>query len=304
MAKIIYDCDPGVDDALALLLGLNSREVEFYGITTVHGNVPLEKTTLNVCRILDYLGLDIPVARGMEKPLKAELINAASIHGSDGLGDTGLLPCSSRRPVHDYAVEFMLDGVGKGITTIVATGPLTNISEAFRRNPDVMAKLERLVVMGGAFHMPGNIDRLSEFNFYVDPDAADYVLQQRVRKVLVPLNVTHKVIMTEEATKKLPDTDSGRLAKSVVRKYQEVYMKNSGFPGNPLHDPLAMGYVINPGFLELKPMNVRVEYRGEFTRGVCVPEERPWMKAEPNAEVATGVDGEGFIKYFLSTISR
>ncbi len=303
--RIIFDCDPGVDDALALVLALNSGQVELAGITTVSGNVSVNQTTLNACRLLDYLGQDIPVSRGASRPLKTRPSHAARVHGSDGLGDSSLLPRgSTRRPEREGAAGFIARSVESGTKTIVATGPLTNIALAFRGSPKAMRGVEELIIMGGAIRVPGNVDSVSEFNFYADPDAADYVVQKTtVPKVLVPLDATHRVILAPADLDQIRDSQSGKLVKSVVAKYQGEYI-SSGLPGSPLHDPLAMGYCIDRSFLELQPMQLRVETSGIYTRGMCVPEERTKIHRRPNIKVALGVDSERFLDYFKGTVSR
>ncbi len=303
--RVVFDCDPGVDDALALILAMNSRRVALEGITTVSGNVGVNQTTRNACRLLDYLGLDVPVAKGASRPLKARPSHAGSVHGKDGLGDSPLLPRgSSRKTESEDAASFIVRSVESGVRTIVATGPLTNIALAFQKDGKVMDRVEELIVMGGAIRVPGNVDSQSEFNFYSDPDAADYVLQgTTVPKVLVPLDVTHRVVVTPAGLAEIGGSRTGMLAKSVLGKYQREYVA-SGFRGAPLHDPLAMGFCIDRTFLELQPMHVRVETSGTYTRGACVPEERPWMHRRPNVKVALGVDSERFLDYFKKTVSR
>ena len=302
--RIIFDCDPGVDDALALIVALNSGLVEMAGITTVSGNVSVSKTTRNACRLLDYLGLEVPVARGAERPLKVKPRHA-TVHGTDGLGDSLLLPVGSSRKIErEGATDFIVRAVRSGVRTIVATGPLTNIALAFQRDRKAMKGVEELIMMGGAVRVPGNVDSLSEFNFHSDPDAADYVLQSAaVPKVLVPLDVTHKVLLTPADLAEIGDSRSGRLVRSIVGRYQKGYA-DSGLAGSPLHDPLAMGFCIDPTFLRLRPMYLRVETTGTYTRGACVTEGRPWMNIKPNVRVAVGVDSRRFLEYFKRTASR
>lgn len=305
MKRIIFDCDPGVDDALALLLALKSGRVELAGITTVSGNVSVDQTTKNACRLLDYAGADVPVAMGAAGPLKVPPLHGERVHGKDGLGDSPLLPPSSpRRLERDGAVGFILGCVRSGVKTIVATGPLTNIALAFQRDEKTMRGLKELIIMGGAVRVAGNVDSISEFNFYADPDAADYVLQRPgVPKVLVPLDVTHQVIMTQARLSELGDSPTGRLAKSILQTYVRRYM-DEGLRGSPLHDPLAMGYCLDETFLRLRPMFLRVETTGTFTRGACVPEKRAMERRRPNVSVALGVDSERFLDYFGDTISN
>jgi len=312
MKKIILDCDPGVDDALAIILAIKSGKIHFDAITSVHGNSPVEQTTLNVLRILDYfkdeIKYNIPVGKGESKPLvcsKADLTRAKNAHGIDGLGDTDLLPKTSERSYELDAVSLILQKIKSGTRTIVATGALTNIAKAFQKDSEIMSLLDEIIIMGGAIKEPGDIDRLSEFNFYSDPHSADYVLQQKVKKILIPLDVTHKAIFTPEMRNSIPDSRTGKLVKAVVKKYQDFYMSASNFSGNPLHDPLAMAYAINPSFLELTSMNLNVETEGKYTRGTCVPELRSKAIDETkfNTYVALKVNSKRFLKYFLKTIS-
>lgn len=302
--KILLDCDTGVDDALAILLALGSDTVSLEGITTVHGNSPIEQTTTNTLRLLDFLDKDIPVAKGCEKPLALNRINAGDFHGSDGLGDSNLLPNTSNRKYQPDAIKFIIDKVKDGVRTLVATGPLTNIARAFETDPKTMSLLDELIIMGGSIYVPGNIDKLSEFNFYVDPHAADYVMQQKIKKILIPLDVTRKVILTKNDLEKLPKNKKSDLIKSISKKYREAYMKFTNLPGNPLHDPLAMGYAIDPGFVELISMNLKIESEGKYTRGTCVPELRSKNGKEPNVHVALKVDSKRFLDYFLNTVAN
>ncbi len=312
MKKILYDCDPGIDDGIAIILAINSEKIKIEAITTVFGNSPVEKTTLNACRLLDYLGQDIEVCAGAKKPLN-ELdtkfsegkVDASSvdIHGKDGLGDSSLLTkTSSRKLVNKLAYKFIIEKVKQGIDTIVATGPLTNIALAFKENPEIMNKLRELIIMGGVINQEGNIGRLAEFNFYADPAAADYVLNNtKVPILLIPLNATHKAIFSDLDRKNLKDTKTGKLVKSMLEKYQKIYI-DSGMNGNPLHDPLAMYYLINPKIFTMKKMHINVEFQGKYTRGVCVPEFRKWINVKPNCDVAVDINHKEFKQAFVSII--
>jgi inosine-uridine nucleoside N-ribohydrolase len=305
MKRIILDCDPGIDDALALLLAFKSGRVILAGVTTVSGNVSVEQTTKNACRLLDYAGADVPVAKGAARPLRVPPLHGERVHGKDGLGDSPLLPPSSQRRLErEDAAGFILDCVRSGVETIVATGPLTNIALSFQRDEKTMGGVKELIIMGGAVRVAGNVDSISEFNFYADPDAADYVLQRTgVRKVLVPLDVTHQVIMTPARLSRIGDSPTGRLAKSILRTYVRRY-RGEGLPGSPLHDPLAIGYCLDETFLRLRPMFLRVETTGTYTRGACVPEERVLAHRRPNVSVALGVDSERFLDYFEDVLSK
>ena len=310
MKNVILDCDPCVDDALAILLALNSDNVGIEGITTVHGNTTLDQTTKNALRVLDYFGrLDIPVAAGASNPLLCEVHNAENVHGKDGLGDvSNIVPYSTRREIETPAHQYIIDRVSSGaVKTIVATGALTNIALAFDNNPEVMNTLDELVIMGGAFRHPGNVSPVAEANFYADPEAADYVLAQDVKKIIIPLDVTHQVILTPELVKSIPDNRSGIFVKSIVKRYQNFYMNVWALKGNPLHDPSAIGYVINPDFLALEQFQANVETLGKHTRGMMIVEQRAGLagiNAKPNAYIATAVKAKEFMDYFISSVSK
>ena len=297
MKEIIYDGDFGVDDGLALILALNSGVVDVKAVTTVNGNTSSENAARNATRILNYLGKkNVPVNAMMPS---TALYSGKEVHGEDGMGDS-FLP-KYERAIEPWSFFDVVTQASKGARTLVATGPLTNVAETLKRFPG----FDEVIIMGGAINVPGNIDRRSEFNFYADPQAANYVLTKTpgIRKVLVPLDVTDHTLLTPEHLKRIRNTKSGKLARSIVKGYHDFY-KSRGFDGNPLHDPLAMGYAIDPTFLELEEMDVRVETKGEYTRGMCVVEERGWMKKYNNVFVATKVERKEFLEYFVETISR
>jgi purine nucleosidase len=312
MKNIIYDCDPGVDDALAIILALKSKKIKFDAITSVYGNSSVEQTTLNVLRILNYfndeINYKISVAKGASRPLVYPKMNfniAKSVHGIDGLGDTNLFSKNIKISCDTDAVSLILQKIKEGTRILVATGALTNIAKAFQKDSKTMHLLKEIVIMGGAIKEPGNIDRLSEANFYSDPHAADYVLKQKVKIIIIPLDATHKAIFTPKMSKSIPNSKTGKLIKKITKKYQEFYMKVSKFKGNPLHDPLARAYVINPNFVKLVPMNLCVEMQGKYTRGTCVPELRSKRinKTKSNVCVAMDVKSKEFLDYFIKTIS-
>jgi purine nucleosidase len=304
LKKIILDCDPGVDDALAIVLAVNSGKIELQGITTVNGNVNVDQTFLNAHRILDYFKIKLPVAKGAKRPLIVDPVHAETFHGRDGLGDSSLLPPESESTSKSKnAVDFLIQAVAAGLKTIVATGPLTNIALAFQKNPETMNNLEELIIMGGAIHEPGNVDSASEFNFYADPDAADYVMKTIVPKILIPLDATHRALLAPHAIKEMKDTASARFVKSIIAKYLRAEMAQ-GFRGAHLHDPLAMGYCIDRSFVKLKRAFLRVETQGKYTRGACVVEERRWVNYTPNVKYAWDVDSKRFVDYFVDTVSK
>lgn len=278
---MIIDCDPGIDDALAILLALKAG-LEIEGITTVHGNVALSQTTANASRLLEFLSVNLPLGRGAESPLVCEPFHASEVHGKDGLGDAKI-PYSSRNIFLD-GVDFILKRVQSGTRRIVAIGPLTNIALAFRKGSSTMEELEELVMMGGAIAESGNVTERAEFNFFVDPHAADFVLRQNLRKVLIPLDVTRRVSLQPRLLNKLGESRAAELVRMLVKK--SIY----------LHDPLAVGYVLDPSFVSLEGMSLAVATEGSL-RGACLP-------GKGEVEVATSVDGERFLDYFISSIDR
>ncbi|MFQ5934530.1 MAG: nucleoside hydrolase, partial [Dehalococcoidia bacterium] len=266
--RVILDVDAGVDDAMAIILAMHSPELEVVAITTVSGNTHVDNCTKNVLRVLALLQGDKPpiVARGEERPLKKEPHLATSVHGHDGLGDLGddyYPPLNwdlvSSKPAVEVVPELLKRESGQ--ITVVATGPLTNIARAIETAPTAMAQAKEIVIMGGAVNQSGNIPPLgvAEFNIYVDPDALEVVLGFTVPVTLVPLDVTHKVrLMRRRAHKELA-TPSGAVPRFVVhcsKKYMDFHRDEGGFDGAYLHDPLAVGVVIDPSLVKTEPMHL------------------------------------------------
>jgi inosine-uridine nucleoside N-ribohydrolase len=297
---ILIDCDPGHDDAIAILLALGSDEVEVRGITTVAGNQTLEKTTANALRVLELGGrADVPVAVGAPRPLVRELYIAADVHGETGL-DGPDLPPPQAEPSGRHAVDFLaehLDGA-----TLVATGPLTNVALLLARYPD--ARPERIVLMGGAIG-EGNVTPAAEFNIWADPEAAARVFGSGLDVTMVGLDVTHRALVTRAHAEQL--RASGRVAKAVAELldfygvfHREVY----GFDGSPVHDAVAVAHVIDPTLLELERLNVRVDCESELCRGRTVVDVWRRTGLDPNANVAVGIDSERFLALLLQRLAR
>lgn len=303
--KIIIDCDIGVDDAIAIILAMNSPELEIIGITTTHGNTDIEQTTANALRFLDYFNSKIPVVQGSARPMIIEFYDAKTMHGTDGLGNTDMLPYSTRTAQQD-AVEFICEKVRSGeVKTIVATAPLTNIAKCFQKYNKVMCGLDELIIMGGAIYEHGNTDRKSEFNFYADPHSAEYVLHQPVKKTLIPLDVTNKVPLTQEYINKMPVNRTTDLIKSIIQKYHHHYTNILKMKGISMHDPLAVAYAIDKTMFAAKYMDIKVECDGKYTRGTCVPEDRTGVhkkNAKPNVNVAIGINTDKFWDCFLNAV--
>jgi inosine-uridine nucleoside N-ribohydrolase len=297
---ILLDCDPGHDDAIALLLALASDEVELRGVTTVAGNQTLEKTTANAIRVLELVGRgDVPVAAGAERPLVREPRVAANVHGETGL-DGPDLPPAQARPEGEHAVDFLAGRIAG--TTLVATGPLTNVALLLARHP--RARPERIVLMGGAI-AEGNVTPAAEFNIWGDPEAAARVFASGIDVTMVGLDVTHRALFTSARAERL--RAAGRVGKVVAELldfygvfHREVY----GFDGSPIHDAVAVAHVIDPTLLETRHLNVQVDCASELCRGRTVVDLWRRTGLEPNAHVAVGIDSDRFLDLLHDRLAR
>jgi inosine-uridine nucleoside N-ribohydrolase len=300
VTPILLDCDPGHDDAIALLLALASDEVELRGVTTVAGNQTLDKTTANAIRVLELVGRgDVPVAAGAERPLVREARVAANVHGETGL-DGPDLPLPQARPADEHAVDFLAGRVAG--TTLVATGPLTNVALLLARHPQ--ARPERIVLMGGAI-AEGNVTPAAEFNIWGDPEAAARVFASGLDVTMVGLDVTHRALFTTERADRL--RDAGRVGKVVAELldfygvfHREVY----GFDGSPIHDAVAVAHVIDPTLLETRHLSVQVDCASELCRGRTVVDLWRRTGLEPNAHVAVGIDSDRFLDLLHQRLAR
>ncbi len=292
MKKILLDCDPGHDDAIAICLACASPEIELLGITTVAGNQTGDKTFLNALKVLSLIGQQVPVARGFDKPLLRELVTAPEVHGVSGL-DGADLPAPRGEPLALHAVEFLIDTLRRSPEKVwlVPTGPLTNVAVALTLAPDVKDKIARIVLMGGGIR-DVNVTPAAEFNIYVDPEAARLVFHAGVPLTMVGLDATHKALFTRAEGAVLEKTGGpiartfAQLLRFFIRANEELF----GFAGAPLHDPLAVAAVIDPTLIRTKPLYVDVEIHGELTRGATVADVYGVTGKLPNAEVAVDVD--------------
>lgn len=321
--RVIIDTDPGIDDAMALLLALRSPELDVAAITTVSGNVPVDVATRNVFIVLSLLPTlqRPPVAVGSSKPLAKPAVLATLIHGDDGLGglhqrrDASGQPQykpPSITPVGRNAADEILFHVSSEPRsfTLIALGPLTNIAQAIEKDRATMAEMKRIVLMGGSVTVPGNITPAAEFNIYVDPQAASIVFNAGIPITVVPLDVTRRVRLTREmmegevAPCKTPISqflyDSGSQLFGVLEELE-------GEASFALHDPLAVGVVIDRSFVSSEAMHVEIETDGEVTRGMTVADRRPILgrwKKPPNAQVCLDVDASRFLSFFFERLCR
>lgn len=308
--KIIIDTDPGQDDAVAILLALASpEEIAVLGITTVAGNVPLDLTTRNariVCELAGKTGTRI--FAGCDRPLKRPLVTAEHVHGKTGL-DGPTLP-DPTMPVEDtHAVDFIIDtlrGEPAGTVTLCPLGPLTNIATALHRAPEIADRIQEIVLMGGAYFEVGNITPTAEFNIYVDPEAAEAVFASGVPITVMPLDVTHKALVTT------PRNDAFRalgtpvgLAVAQMTDYFERFDKEKyGSDGAPLHDPCVTAYLIRPELFTGRHINVEIETRSALTLGMTVADWWGVTDRAPNATFMGALDAEGFFALLTERLAR
>ncbi|MBA3429398.1 MAG: nucleoside hydrolase [Actinobacteria bacterium] len=295
---IILDCDPGHDDAIALLLALASPEVELLGVTTVHGNQTLEKTTENALRVLELVGrTDVPVARGADRPLERELAVAAHVHGESGL-DGPELPAATASPVAQHAVEFMVEHVTPE-TVLVPVGPLTNVADALAQG----VRPARIVLMGGAI-AEGNMTPAAEFNIWADPEAAQRVFHAGVPVTMIGLDVTHQALLTPAWVERFRGAGPiGVFVAELVEFFKLFHERTYGWNGPPVHDALALAQVFRPDLVRTEHRNVEVELDSELTRGRTVVDLWRRTEREPNADVGVAVDADAFLELLLERIS-
>jgi len=305
MKKIILDCDPGHDDMLAIILALSSKDLDVLGITTVAGNQTGEKTYINALRVLNLIGrTDVKVSRGFDKPILRELVTAPQIHGVSGL-DGANLPEPKGNETHKHAVDFIIETVMSSPEKVylVPTGPLTNVAVSLIKEPCLKDHIEKIVLMGGAFH-DSNFTPGAEFNIYVDPEAAKLVFESGIPIVMVGLDVTNRALITFEDIDYIESL--GGKVSSVIAPLLRFFGKANneffGFDGAPIHDALAVSYLIDPTVLTLKHLHVDIETKGEFTSGQTVVDYYNVTKKEPNAYVALDLDLPKFKKLIIDAI--
>ncbi|HWN23282.1 MAG TPA: nucleoside hydrolase [Gaiellaceae bacterium] len=295
--KLVLDCDPGHDDAIALLLALASPEVELLGITTVHGNQVLEKTTDNALRVLELVDrADVPVAAGADRPLVRDLHVAAHVHGESGL-DGPELPAATARPLDQHAVDFLLEHVTPGVV-LVPVGPLTNVALALERG----LRPERIVLMGGAI-AEGNMTPAAEFNIWADPEAAQRVFHAGVPVTMLGLDVTHRALLTPAWAERFRAAGRvGTFVAELVEFFKRYHARTYGWDGAPIHDALALAHAFHPGLVRTEHVNVEVELESELCRGRTVVDLWHRTERQPNADVAVEVDGDAFLELLLERI--
>lgn len=308
--KIIIDTDPGQDDAVAILLALASPEdMTVLGITAVAGNVPLALTQKNARIVCELAGKpEIKVFAGCDRPLQRPLVTAEHVHGKTGL-DGPTLP-DPKMPLQDqHAVDFIIETIMQeeaGTVTLCVLGPLTNIATAFQKEPKIVARVQEIILMGGAYFEVGNITPTAEFNIYVDPKAADIVFKSGIKLTVMPLDVTHKVLVTKErndAFRKL-HSPVGTAVAEMTDFFERFDKEKYGSNGAPLHDPCVTAYLIRPELFSGRHINVEIETTSELTLGMSVADWWRVSDRPANAMFMGDVNADGFFALLTERLGR
>lgn len=308
--KIIIDTDPGQDDAVAILLALASpEEIDVLGITCVAGNVPLPLTTRNARIVCELAGRpDMKVFAGADRPLGRDLVTAEHVHGKTGL-DGPTLPEPTMEMAEGHAVDFIIDQLAEhapGTVTLCPLGPLTNIAMALQKQPAIANRIAKIVLMGGGYFEGGNITPTAEFNIYVDPQAADIVFKCGAPIVVMPLDVTHKALVTRprnDAFRAL-GTPAGVAVAQMTDFFERFDKEKYGSQGAPLHDPCVTAYMINPSLFTGRHINVEIETQSELTMGMTVADWWGVTDRAPNATFMGDIDADGFFTLLTERLAR
>ena len=294
--KIILDCDPGHDDAVAIMLAANSPAIDLLGITVVAGNQTLENTRRNALRVVQWLGVDVPVYAGCGRPMIREKITAGDIHGESGL-DGPVFPPLTREPEAEHAVSFIIRTLmaSEGDITMVTTGPMTNLAMALRMEPRIAEKIKRIVLMGGAY-TNGNVTPAAEFNIVADADAAYVCFTSGCPITMVGLDVTRKALCYPEIVARMGKigNEASRLFVDLMGHFCRTQKEIFGWEGGPLHDPVTIAYLIDPTVLTVKPMNVQVDVRSVQSYGRTNCDFFGYLGLPNTADVAIDIDAAKF----------
>jgi pyrimidine-specific ribonucleoside hydrolase len=300
---VIIDCDPGHDDAMALLLALASPELELVAVTTVAGNQTLDKVTANAIRVLDVAQEhDIPVAAGADRALIHPARVASEVHGETGL-DGPDLPPPSRAPEELHAVELLARELRKRPLTLIPIGPLTNIALLLATHPELASRIERVVLMGGAIGL-GNVTPSAEFNLWVDPEAAARVFASGLEVTMVGLDVTHRAMLSKERAEALRDSGhAGAVVADLHSFYRQFHERLYGHSDTPVHDAVAVAHVIKPEVIGTEHLPVEIDVTHGPCRGRTVVDQLKRTGQAANAHVAVDVDAAAFIDLLTERIS-
>ncbi|WP_251150545.1 nucleoside hydrolase [Cellulosimicrobium sp. Marseille-Q4280] len=305
--KIVLDCDPGHDDAVAMLLAHGSPAIDLVAVTTVAGNQTLEKVTRNALSVAEVAGIHVPVAAGCDRPLVRPRIVAPDIHGDSGM-DGPVLPAPRRAVDPRHAVDLIVETVlaaEPGEITLVPVGPLTNIATAARKEPRIVPRVREVVMMGGAFH-GGNRTPTAEFNVLADPEAAHVVLNEAWPVTMVGLDLTHQAVATPDVRDRLAALGTGpaRFVGELLDFYGGTYSATQAFPHPPVHDPCAVAYVADPDVMTTRRAPVDVELTGALTTGMTVVDLRGDEPAECRTQVGVTLDHDRFWTQVVDALRR
>ena len=304
--KVIIDCDPGIDDSLAILLAINSPELEVLGLTITSGNVPAQLGAKNALKALQMCQrLDIPVYIGEELPLERELVTAQDTHGEDGVGENFYEDVDAK--IFYGGVDFIIDTLKNNKdVSIIALGPLTNIAKALMKDKKAFDNLDEFISMGGAFRIHGNCSPVAEFNYWVDPHGADYVYKNLPKKIhMVGLDVTRKIVLTPNIIEFINrlDKDMAKYITEITRFYIDFHWEQEGIIGCVINDPLAVAYFIDRNLCKGFDSYVEVVHDG-VAMGQSIVDSFNFYKNEANAHVLTETDEKAFMKMFLKRIFK
>ena len=304
--RVVLDCDPGHDDAMAILLAAASPTLELEAVTTVAGNQTLDRVTLNARRVCTVAGIDgVPVAAGRDRPLRREPIVAGEIHGASGLDGVDwpepTVPQDPRDGV-DLIIERALTDDPRPLS-LVAVGPLTNVAAALTAAPEIAARIDRIAIMGGAIGL-GNWTPSAEFNIYADPEAADVVIRSGVPITMATLEVTHRALATDPVIERIAafDTPVARMSVALLRYFAETYERVFGFPAPAVHDPCAVAAIIDPAIVATRHMNVTVELESELSLGRTVCDVYGTTGRTPNVDVGVDLDVDRFWELMIGAV--
>lgn len=307
--KIILDCDPGHDDAVAMLLAAGNPEIELLGITTVGGNHTLDKVTHNAQVVATIAGIDAPIYRGVTRPLVRPVEVAEDIHGDTGMEIHNYeLPEPTRQVEDTHAVDFIIDTIMShepGTVALVPTGPLTNIALAVRKEPRIAERVKEVVLMGGGYHV-GNWTAVAEFNIKIDPEAAHIVFNEKWPLTMVGLDLTHQALATPEIEAKFNElgTDVADFVVALFDAFRKNYQDAQGFDNPPVHDPCAVAYLVDPTVFTTRKAPLDVELYGALTTGMTVADFRAPAPADCTTQVAVDLDFDKFWNMVIDAVKR
>ena len=306
--KILLDCDPGHDDAVAMMLAWGNPSIELLGVTTVGGNQTLDKVTRNALSVATVVGMhDVPIAAGCRLPLVRPVEIAPDVHGDSGLDGVELPePAVELDPRHgvDLIIETIMSNE-PGTVTLVPTGPLTNIAMAARKEPRIVERVQEVVLMGGGYHV-GNWSPVAEFNIKVDPEAAHIVFNEKWPIVMVGLDLTHQALATDEVAERIAAVPGSvsQFTLGLFTFFRKAYQDAQGFEFPPVHDPCTLAYLIDPTIVETVKVPLDVELNGSLTTGMTVADFRAPSTEDCHTNVATRLDAPRFWGLVVDAIDR